>query len=506
MVKEKQKKIYLPLPSGYSYDPTMITKSISSGLSILGRDMKIVWMNKAQEGWFEPLDSLKGKYCYEVYEKRNKICPGCPSVKVFKYGLNQCVSLRKDITVSSGEKKHFKLTASPIRDKKGKIIQVLELVEDVTQQTVIENQVKKKLGLVSKELDFIARIDREFIFSHHFSLDKVLKESVGIASTLLNSKICNLRLVNGSKNMLISKASKGLSRQYKKNVVMKVGEGIAGKVAATKEPTVIKDLLTREKLKFRNELRAEGIRSLICVPIVLQDEILGTITVYDKKIGSFSKSDCQLLSNFANHIAILIDNVRSHKRIFVSYINTIKSLVSAVEARDMYTRGHSEKVTKLALDIANVMGLPKSEKVILSYCGRLHDIGKIAISDSILNKPGRLTFFERKEIEMHPVKGVDILSNLGFMESGIPIIKHHHERYDGRGYPDGLKGKQIPFLARIIVCVDAFDAMMSDRPYRPRMELEKALSELAENKKTQFDPEIVDVFTDIVKKKEISRQ
>jgi len=182
----------------------------------------------------------------------------------------------------------------------------------------------------------------------------------------------------------------------------------------------------------------------------------------------------------------------------MSHINTIKALAAAVEARDAYTMGHSEKVTKYALDIAHVMKITKENKVMLSYCGRLHDIGKIAISDSILSKKDILTKEERKEIEKHPIKGVEILSKLKFLENSVPIIKYHHERYDGKGYPEGIKGGEIPLLSRIIGCADAFDAMTSDRAYRSKMSLEKALKELKINRGKQFDPEIIDIFIALV--------
>jgi putative nucleotidyltransferase with HDIG domain len=189
-----------------------------------------------------------------------------------------------------------------------------------------------------------------------------------------------------------------------------------------------------------------------------------------------------------------LDDIKTHKEIHRSYLNTIKSLVTAVEARDTYTRGHSEKVTKFALDIANALGLSKEDKLMLIYCGRLHDIGKIGISDAILNKPGPLTMSERAEVQLHPVRAVEMLSHLKFLERGIPAIRHHHERYDGKGYPDGLKGKDIPLLARILGCADAFDAMTSDRAYRKKMDLDIVLRELKTNRGKQFDPDVLDAF------------
>lgn len=181
----------------------------------------------------------------------------------------------------------------------------------------------------------------------------------------------------------------------------------------------------------------------------------------------------------------------------------IDTLVAAIESKDLYSRGHSQKVTAFALDIARAIHLSSDDLSILSYAGRLHDIGKMAVPGMILNKKTPLTAGEWEEIKLHPVRGVEMLSNFMFAEGFIPIIKHHHERYDGKGYPDGLIGEEIPLLARILGCADAFDAMISNRVYRPRMSLEYAIRELILNKGKQFDPRIVDVFIETIIAKQI---
>jgi HD-GYP domain-containing protein (c-di-GMP phosphodiesterase class II) len=139
--------------------------------------------------------------------------------------------------------------------------------------------------------------------------------------------------------------------------------------------------------------------------------------------------------------------------------------------------------------------MPKEELEILRYAGEVHDVGKISIPDFILNKPGRLTPAERAIIELHPVKGAEMLEPLEFLKSALPIVRHHHERYDGTGYPDGLERDKIPVMARILACADAFDAMTSDRPYRSRkLTVEEALAEIKINSGSQFDPHIANLF------------
>ena len=158
-------------------------------------------------------------------------------------------------------------------------------------------------------------------------------------------------------------------------------------------------------------------------------------------------------------------------------------------------------VTKYSLSIGRYLKLSAKDMEMIKFCGLLHDIGKIGISESILGKPSSLTKREYELIKRHPVIGEQIVRQINFLKDGLPLIRHHHERYDGKGYPDGLSGDNIPLLARILSVADAFDAMTSDRPYRKAMSVKDAIRELIKGKGTQFDPEIVDVFCRILEEK-----
>lgn len=177
-----------------------------------------------------------------------------------------------------------------------------------------------------------------------------------------------------------------------------------------------------------------------------------------------------------------------------AYRGTVESLRLAVDAKDSYTRGHSDRVSYYSVLIGKKLGLPEEEISILRDGGLFHDIGKIGIPDAILQKPGKLTDEEYDDIKNHPSIGAKIIAPAKIFENILPIVKHHHERYDGRGYPSSLKGEDIPLYARIAAVADTFDAMTSDRSYRPRFTLFKALEELENSKGTQLDPTIVDAF------------
>lgn len=181
-----------------------------------------------------------------------------------------------------------------------------------------------------------------------------------------------------------------------------------------------------------------------------------------------------------------------------AYMESIETLRYTVEAKDPYTRGHSDRVSEYSVLIGKYLGLSDDDLHTLKIGGLFHDIGKIGIPDDILLKPGKLTPDEYSEIKNHPSIGVHILSNAAIFRDIIPIVKHHHERYDGLGYPSKLKGESIPYLARIAAVADTFDAMTSKRTYRDSLSLDIVKSEIEKNKGTQFDPQVADVFLDIL--------
>ena len=201
----------------------------------------------------------------------------------------------------------------------------------------------------------------------------------------------------------------------------------------------------------------------------------------------------------AERTAQNIENLALYDSIKENLFATLGALVSAIEARDRYTRQHSQRVTQVALRIAQSMNRPFEDCRRLESSGPLHDIGKIGIDDHVLKKPGPLTDEEFKKIQAHPLIGVNIVSPLGLDDQELAVIKNHHERWDGKGYPDGLKGEEIPLLARILSVADAFDAMNSDRAYRKALPFEHCLNELTKNRGIQFDPEVLDAALHVLR-------
>ena len=188
----------------------------------------------------------------------------------------------------------------------------------------------------------------------------------------------------------------------------------------------------------------------------------------------------------------------SNQKLEQAYLEMIQTLRYTVEAKDPYTRGHSDRVSEFSVLIGEKLGLSEEQIKILRIGGLFHDIGKIGIPDSILLKTDKLSDDEYSEIKNHPSIGAHILGAASIFKDIIPIVKHHHERFDGRGYPSGLKGDEIPFLARIAAVADTFDAMTSKRSYRNALDLQFVKEEIQRCKGTQFDPQIADVFLDIL--------
>ena len=191
--------------------------------------------------------------------------------------------------------------------------------------------------------------------------------------------------------------------------------------------------------------------------------------------------------------------LESNKKLENSYMESIEILRYTVEAKDQYTRGHSERVSDYSVLIGEKLGLSESDIHTLKIGGLFHDIGKIGVPDAVLSKPGKLTNEEYEEIKKHPTIGAQILSNATIFDDIIPIVKYHHERYDGRGYPEQLAGEDIPYLARIAALADTYDAMRSKRPYRDALPIDIVKEEFRKNIGTQFDPDIAALFLDMIK-------
>jgi response regulator RpfG family c-di-GMP phosphodiesterase len=214
--------------------------------------------------------------------------------------------------------------------------------------------------------------------------------------------------------------------------------------------------------------------------------------------GGYTRDDLRVLTYIGDSASVAIHNQMVSESLRLSYLNIIRALAFAIEAKDPYTRGHSERVGNYAANLAKRMGLPEEQALVIGNAAILHDIGKVEIARSIIQKPARLTEIEYADMKSHPAIGEIMIEGIAFLKEAKPLIRHHHERWDGRGYPDGLQGEEIPLGSRIIAIADTYDALTTQRPYRNDTSKERAILKLREEKGKHLDPELVEGFIEMV--------
>ncbi len=331
--------------------------------------------------------------------------------------------------------------------------------------------------------------------------EKLIRRIIVETAALLKAETVSimLREVDGC---LRIKHAEGLSAEIINSTRVRPGEGISGWVAEEGKPILVRDVASVRKDAPDKTLYHSD--SLLCVPLKIKGEVSGVLNVTNRKGGgAFDERDLFLLTILGNHAAIAIENARLYTAIRESYFKTIKALVNAVEAKDSWTKDHSENVTNYSLKIADYLGLSENQKDIIRYAGVLHDIGKIVISSSITDKPDQLTEDEWERIKEHPLIGQRILDPIDYLEPVKICIQTHHERCDGSGYPFGLRAHEIPLETRIISVADAFDAMIHSRPYRSALSVADAVAELKRSAGSQFDSAVVGSLVKIIEAEEL---
>jgi len=243
------------------------------------------------------------------------------------------------------------------------------------------------------------------------------------------------------------------------------------------------------------------VKEIICVPLHTKQKVTGIMLIIsDASQNNFISSDLNILSALSTQAAVVIENAKLYESMKDQFLSTIRVATNALEFKDAYTSGHSERVTEYAVLLSKEVNLPSEEIEHIRQAAILHDIGKIGISETILTKKGRLTDEEFATIKLHPSIGDSIVEPMALHPGVRAGIRNHHERWDGRGYPDGLGGEKIPLSARIIAIADSYDAMTSNRPYRDAMSMEKVYGEFIRCAGSQFDPELAEVFVKMLKR------
>ncbi len=347
---------------------------------------------------------------------------------------------------------------------------------------------------LEKRLNLLVRFGG--LVSTETNLTRLLQLIANQVRDILQGDRCSVFLIDSKTKELWSKVAHGLEET---EIRIPPGKGIAGYVATSGNIVNIRNAYEDER--FTSELdRLTGYRTktILAVPLKnINGKTIGVFEVINKKVGYFDRDDEGILLLIGSLAAAAIENAQLYESLSKSQLETIYRLAVTAEYRDQQdTAIHLRHISEYSGSIAEGMGLPEKEICYIRYASPLHDIGKVAISDAILLKPGKLTTEEYEEMKKHTLYGVKILSNAEshLLQIACKIAASHHEKFNGKGYPYGLKGEKIPLYARIVAVADVFDALTMKRVYKPKWELDRAFEYISDEKGKSFDPNVVDVF------------
>ncbi|MGZ3525547.1 MAG: HD domain-containing phosphohydrolase [Thermodesulfobacteriota bacterium] len=364
----------------------------------------------------------------------------------------------------------------------------------------------RKLRQIEKKVERLALLSQlGQILNSTLDHKEIRRRAMQAATQLMKAEAGSLLLVDEGKRQLHFEVALSDREEDIKMIPLNFGEGIAGCVAQSGNPLIVnspkKDHRFFKGVDERTDFKT---RNIICVPVKVKEKIIGVLEAINKQErGGFNKEDLSLFISLADQVAIALDNSRLYQELEEMFFQTTDSLADAIEKRDPYTGGHTRRVTQYSLAISKYLQLKPLEKKWLKITSVLHDVGKVGIEDQILKKPEQLTPEEFEMIKRHCNIGVEIIEHVRQLRESIPGVKYHHEQLDGKGYPSGLKGDEIPVLAKIVAVADTFDAMTTNRPYRKAMEKEAAIKELERCSGRQFDEKVVEAFIQAYQKGEI---
>ena len=440
----------------------------------------------------------------------NPNCVVCRTLHAAPYGrccwcrlssIRWCCGLQTSLLMALLLLIAFLLTAT-LGAAMTKVLVTLSIVGVVTLSLAVSRQTDDLIGSLNNLADAHGRTAGRCAFLERLSLARSVQEAadatVAHTAESLGARRVSVMLIEDSHLQIA--AAVGIPDEVVRQVCVPVPNRICGQVFAGGEPIIVNDLGAEEFGETLGLSAGDAMASfpLVAAPMKTATRRIGVINVTDRDEGAFTEEDLSELQFAAEAAAISLSSQMDRRDIERGNYAAIRSLALAIEAKDPCTHGHSLRVQVWATAVARELGLSGDRLQALTYAAELHDIGKIAIPDEILKAPRKLAPEEWAIVEQHPRRGMEMVRHLEFLRPAREAILRHHERLDGRGYPDGLAGHEIPLEARVLGVVDAYDAMTSARPYRPPLSHEEAAAELRRAAGTQFDPRCVEAFLKLV--------
>ena len=436
----------------------------------------------------------------------NPNCVVCRTLQAAPYGrcrwcrlssIRWCCGLQTSLLMALLLVIAFLLTAT-LGPAMTKVLVTLSIVGVVTLSLAISRQTDDLIGSLNNLEEAHQRTGRRCAFLERLSLAQSIQEAadatVAHTAEALGAHRVSVMLIEDSS--LHIAAAVGIPDEVVQQVHVAIPNRICGRVFESGMPLIVNDIGGDEFAEMIGLDVGDTMASfpLVTAPMKTATRKVGVINVTDRQAGAFTREDLSELQFTAEAAAISLSSQMDRRDIERSNYATIRSLALAIEAKDPCTHGHSLRVQVWATAVAKALGLSGERLQTLAYAAELHDVGKIAVPDEILNAPRQLTREEWAIVQQHPRRGMEMVRHLEFLKPAREAMLHHHERLDGAGYPDGLAGGEIPLEARVLAVVDAYDAMTSARPYRPALSHEAAADELRRAAGTQFDPACVEAF------------
>ena len=419
--------------------------------------------------------------------------------------------MTKSPSDSSAIQRHFKEVNSLLMNVVDSLSRsgnplVSTVIQDITRISqsllLLEQSVGDQMKLKQSQLRALMSVGQ--VINSSMGLRRVLEEVMDSLISLIHAErgFLMLRESNGE---LAVQIARGIAHINLDEEAFKVSKTVVRKVVESGTPVLTTNAQADPRFDAQMSVAAYQLRSILCVPLKLKDDLIGVLYVDNRAhAGIFKENDLELISGFADQAAVAINSARlfedlqeSHRELEKAYQATLEGWVRALDLRDKETEGHTQRVTILTQRLARSMGVDGEALVHITRGALLHDIGKMAIPDGILLKPGQLTDDERMLIQKHPVYAYEMLSPIAFLVPAIDIPYCHHEKWDGSGYPRGLRGKDIPFAARIFPVVDVWDALTSNRPYRKALPQYEVRQRIKNDSGKHFDPVVVDAFMEM---------